>query len=80
MPRVAGNVHLSIVCQIGRPETSYARHENLMLLPGAPVIRIRSYSLLGGNNIWRLPPEAMSLPRKQAQKLAKAAERSKLPN
>jgi hypothetical protein len=51
-----------------------------MLLPGAPVIRIRSYSLLGGNNIWRLPPEAMSLPRKQAQKLAKAAERSKLPN
>jgi hypothetical protein len=29
---------------------------------GAPVVRIRSYSLLGGNNIWRLPPEAMSLP------------------
>jgi hypothetical protein len=39
---------------------------------GAPVVHIRIYSLLGGDNIWRLPPEAMTLPRKHVAPAWKA--------
>jgi DUF1707 SHOCT-like domain len=47
--------------------------------PGAPVIRIRSYNIMGGLTIWRLPPEARGLSLKESRRLAKAAERGRLP-
>jgi hypothetical protein len=46
---------------------------------GAPVVRINSYSLMGGNTIWRLPPEARGLPLKESRRLAKQVERGELP-
>ncbi|MGH3153627.1 MAG: DUF1707 SHOCT-like domain-containing protein [Streptosporangiaceae bacterium] len=47
--------------------------------PGAPVIRIRVYNLMGGASIYRLPPEARGVSLKDARRLAKAAERGQLP-
>lgn len=47
--------------------------------PGAPVVRINSYCLMGGNTIWRLPPEARGLALKESRRLAKQAERGELP-
>jgi hypothetical protein len=47
--------------------------------PGAPLVRINSYCLMGGNTIWRLPPEARGLPLKDSRRLAKQAERGQLP-
>jgi len=47
--------------------------------PGAPVIRIRVYNLMGGASIYRLPPEARGASLKDARRLAKAAERGQLP-
>jgi hypothetical protein len=47
--------------------------------PGAPLVRINSYCLMGGNSIWRLPPEARGLPLKESRRLAKEAERGQLP-
>ena len=46
--------------------------------PGAPVIHIRSFNLMGGNTIWRLPPEARGLSLKESRRLAKEAERGRL--
>jgi len=46
--------------------------------PGAPVIHIRSFNLMGGNTIWRLPPEARGLSLKEGRRLAKEAERGRL--
>lgn len=47
--------------------------------PGAPLVRIRTYNLLGGSTIWRLPPEAHGLPLREARRMAKAAGRGELP-
>jgi hypothetical protein len=47
--------------------------------PGAPVVRIRTFSLMGGNTIWRLPPQARGLPLEQSRSLAEQAERNELP-
>ena len=47
--------------------------------PGAPVIRIRIYNLMGGASIYRLPPQARGVGLKEARRLAKAAERGQLP-
>jgi hypothetical protein len=47
--------------------------------PGAPVIRIRVWSLMGGASIYRLPPQARGVGLKQARSLARAAERGELP-
>jgi hypothetical protein len=47
--------------------------------PGAPVIRIRAYNLLGGATIFRTPPQARGLELGQARRLAKAAGRGELP-
>jgi hypothetical protein len=47
--------------------------------PGAPVIRIRVYNLMGGASIYRLPPEARGQSLKEARSLAKQAERGQLP-
>lgn len=47
--------------------------------PGAPVVHINSYCLMGGNTIWRLPPEARGLALKESRRLAKRAERGELP-
>jgi Domain of unknown function (DUF1707) len=47
--------------------------------PGAPVIRIRAFSLIGGATIYRVPPQARDVPLSEARRLAKAAERGKLP-
>ena len=47
--------------------------------PGAPVIRIQTYNLMGGATIFRLPPQARGLGLKEARRLAKAAERGQLP-
>jgi hypothetical protein len=47
--------------------------------PGAPVVRIRGFALMGGATIYRLPPEARGVSLKEARRLAKAAERGQLP-
>lgn len=45
---------------------------------GAPVIRIRGFALLGGANIYRLPPDARGVSLREARRLAKHAERREL--
>jgi Domain of unknown function (DUF1707) len=47
--------------------------------PGAPLIRIRVYNVMGGASIYRLPPQARGLGFKDAQRLARSAERGELP-
>jgi hypothetical protein len=47
--------------------------------PGAPVIRIKIWNLMGGATIYRLPPEARGQSLKEARRLAKSAERGQLP-
>jgi hypothetical protein len=47
--------------------------------PGAPVVRIRLYNLMGGTSIYRLPPQARGKSLKEARHLAKQAERGQLP-
>jgi hypothetical protein len=47
--------------------------------PGAPVVRIRGFALMGGATIYRLPPQARGVSLKEARRLAKAAERGQLP-
>ena len=46
---------------------------------GAPVIRIRVYNVMAGASIYRLPPQARGMSLKDAQHLARAAERGELP-
>jgi DUF1707 SHOCT-like domain len=47
--------------------------------PGAPLIRIRVYTLMGGASIYRLPPQARGLSLKEARRLARSAGRAELP-
>jgi hypothetical protein len=47
--------------------------------PGAPVIRVRIYNVMGGACIYRLPPQARGVSLKEARRLAKSAERGELP-
>jgi hypothetical protein len=47
--------------------------------PGAPVIRLRTWNLLGGATIFRVPPQARGLGLKEARRLAQAAGRGELP-
>ena len=47
--------------------------------PGAPVIKLRTWNLMGGATIFRVPPQARGLDLKQARRLAKAAGRGQLP-
>ena len=47
--------------------------------PGAPVIRLRTWNLMGGATIFRVPPQARGLDLKEARRLAKAAGRGELP-
>jgi hypothetical protein len=47
--------------------------------PGAPVIRLRAWNLMGGATIFRVPPQARGLGLKEARRLAKAASRGELP-
>ncbi|HLK01442.1 MAG TPA: DUF1707 domain-containing protein [Streptosporangiaceae bacterium] len=47
--------------------------------PGAPVVRVRGFALMGGATIFRLPPQARGVSLKEARRLAKAAERNELP-
>jgi hypothetical protein len=46
---------------------------------GAPVVHIRSYNVMGGSNIYRLPPHARGLPLKEARRVAEATGRRQLP-
>jgi len=46
--------------------------------PGAPVIRLRAWNLMGGATIFRVPPQARGLGLKEARRLAKAAGRGEL--
>jgi len=46
--------------------------------PGAPVIRLRAWNLLGGVTIYRVPPQARGRGLKEARRLAKAAGRGEL--
>jgi uncharacterized protein DUF1707/cell wall-active antibiotic response 4TMS protein YvqF len=46
--------------------------------PGAPVVRINGFALMGGASIYRLPPQARGVSLKEARRLAKAAERGQL--
>jgi hypothetical protein len=43
--------------------------------PGAPVIRIRAYSMMGGIDVWRLPMEAHGRSLKEARRMARRLER-----
>lgn len=43
--------------------------------PGAPLIRIRSFAILGGADVWRLPAESRGLRLRAARRAAKALER-----
>jgi Domain of unknown function (DUF1707)/Cell wall-active antibiotics response 4TMS YvqF len=47
--------------------------------PGAPLIRIRVYNVMGGASIYRLPPQARGVSLEDAQRLARSAERGELP-
>ena len=47
--------------------------------PGAPLIRLRTYNLMGGATIFRVPPQARGLDLREARRLAKAAGRGELP-
>jgi hypothetical protein len=47
--------------------------------PGAPLIRLRTWNLMGGATIYRVPPQARGLDLKEARRLAKAAGRGELP-
>jgi hypothetical protein len=47
--------------------------------PGAPLIWIRVYALMGGATIYRLPPRARGVGLKEARRLARAADRGELP-
>ena len=47
--------------------------------PGAPVVRLRTWNLMGGATIFRVPPQARGLGLKEARRLAKAAGRGELP-
>jgi len=47
--------------------------------PGAPVIRLRTWNLMGGATIFRVPAQARGLDLKEARRLAKAAGRGELP-
>ena len=39
--------------------------------PGAPVIRVRIYNVMGGASIYRLPPQARGVSLREARRLAK---------
>lgn len=39
--------------------------------PDAPVVRVRSYGLIGGYTVWRLPPDLQGLPFDKARRAAK---------
>jgi hypothetical protein len=43
--------------------------------PGAPLIRIRSFAIMGGIEVWRLPAESRGKSLKEAKRDAKALER-----
>jgi hypothetical protein len=45
--------------------------------PGAPVVRIRAYSLMGGIDVWRLPAESKGKPLKEARRAARQLERGR---
>ncbi|MDR0345242.1 MAG: DUF1707 domain-containing protein [Nocardiopsaceae bacterium] len=45
---------------------------------GAPLVHIRSYNLMGGSYIYRLPPDARGVPLREARRAAKAAGRRQL--
>jgi hypothetical protein len=47
--------------------------------PGAPLIRLRTWNLMGGATIFRVPPQARGLGLKEARRLAKAAGRGEVP-
>jgi hypothetical protein len=47
--------------------------------PGAPLIRIRVYTLMGGASIYRLPPQARGVSLKEARRMARSAGRGELP-
>jgi hypothetical protein len=55
------------------------RGSNARPRPGAPVVRVKAFSLMGGNTIWRLPPQARGLPLEESRSLAEQAERRELP-
>jgi hypothetical protein len=47
--------------------------------PGAPLVRVRAYNVMGGVIIFRVPPEARGRGLEGARRLAKEAERGTLP-
>jgi hypothetical protein len=55
------------------------RGPNSQPRPGAPAVHIKTFSLMGGNTIWRLPPQARGLALRESRRLAKLAERGELP-
>ena len=58
-------------------------HEDIgrqrMPRPGAPVIRVQAYNLMGGVTIYRVPPQARGQGLREARRLARSAGRGELP-
>jgi hypothetical protein len=47
--------------------------------PGAPVIRVRVWCLMGGASVYRLPPQARGVDLKEARRLARLSGNGQLP-
>ncbi len=47
--------------------------------PGAPIVRVRIYALMGGATIYRLPPQARGQSLSEARRMARRADRGELP-
>ncbi|MGH3918574.1 MAG: DUF1707 SHOCT-like domain-containing protein [Pseudonocardiaceae bacterium] len=62
------NVELSGGAFLGGNDLHGSDHR---LRPGAPLVRIRAYSVAGGVDVYRVPPEAAALPLRDARRLAK---------
>lgn len=43
--------------------------------PGAPLVRVRSFAIMGGTDVWRLPADSRGQSLKQARRAAKELER-----
>ncbi|HSR83996.1 MAG TPA: DUF1707 domain-containing protein [Streptosporangiaceae bacterium] len=51
------------------------RGSSRVAAPGAAVVKVRTYGLIGGYTVWRLPPELQGLPYAKARKAAKELPR-----
>ena len=53
------------------------RGSNRQPRPGAPLVRVRTFALMGGTDVWRLPAETRGMSLKEARRTAKELERGR---